>query len=73
MFARTKLRSCGRSRSDAGPGEAFGELAFVRNALIAFVLIDNKFLPRLAEKGHSGRGTWRRDNDAGGIRRRGVD
>ena len=43
------------------PDEAFGESAFVRNVLIALELIDNEFLPRLTEKGHFGRRTWRRD------------
>ena len=43
------------------PDEAFGESAFVRNSLIALELIDNEFLPRLTEKGHFGRRTWRRD------------
>ena len=37
------------------PDEAFGESAFVRNALIALELIANEFLPRFTEKGHFGR------------------
>ena len=37
------------------PDEAFGDSAFVRNALIALELIANEFLPSLTEKGHFGR------------------
>ena len=37
------------------PDEAFGESAFVRNALIALELIGNEFLPSLTEKGRFGR------------------
>ena len=37
------------------PDEAFGESAFVRNALIAFEVIGKEFLPRRTEKGHFGR------------------
>ena len=37
------------------PVEAFGESAFVRNALIALELIGNEFLPRRTEKGQFGR------------------
>ena len=38
------------------PDEAFGDSAFVRNALVAFEVIGNEFLPRRTEKGHFGRG-----------------
>ncbi len=37
------------------PDDAFGESAFVRNAMIALELIANEFLPSLTEKGHFGR------------------
>ena len=37
------------------PDDAFGESAFVRNALIAFEVIGKEFLPRRTEKGHFGR------------------
>ena len=37
------------------PDEAFGESAFVRNALIALELIAKEFLPSLTEKGQFGR------------------
>ena len=37
------------------PDEAFGESAFVRNALVAFEVIGKEFLPRRTEKGHFGR------------------
>ena len=37
------------------PDEAFGDSAFVRNALIALELIAKEFLPSLTEKGHFGR------------------
>ena len=37
------------------PDEAFGESAFVRNALVAFEVIGEEFLPRRTEKGHFGR------------------
>ena len=37
------------------PDEAFGESAFVGNAVIALELIANEFLPRFTEKGHFGR------------------
>ena len=37
------------------PDEAFGESAFVRNALVAFEVIGGEFLPRRTEKGRFGR------------------
>ncbi len=37
------------------PDEAFGESAFVRNALVAFEVIGKEFLPRRTEKGRFGR------------------
>ena len=37
------------------PDEAFGESAFVRNALVAFEVIGEEFLPSLTEKGRFGR------------------
>jgi DNA-binding protein HU-beta len=37
------------------PDEAFGESAFVHNALVAFEVIGNEILPRRTEKGHFGR------------------
>ena len=37
------------------PDEAFGESAFVRNALVAFEVIGREFLPRRTEKGRFGR------------------
>ena len=39
------------------PDEAFGESAFVRNALAAFEVIDGEFLPRRTGKGRFGRDT----------------
>ena len=39
------------------PDEAFGESAFVRNALAAFEVIGEEFLPSLTEKGRFGRDT----------------
>ena len=46
----------GTLRLAAGlPDEAFGESAFVRNALIVLQRINDEFLPGLTDKGHFGR------------------